>query len=146
MYFLFLKCRKTDWPSWNGKTSNTNECFVWWSIKKNVEEEEEKRAEEEAKKKTEEETKKKAEEEAKKKAAVEAKKKAEDQAKKKADEASLKKKADTVKNNSHMPVAKKRLTYKEDVELSPSSSSSSQLSDESDSEDTQKDMFKESSG
>ncbi|KAK4030935.1 hypothetical protein OUZ56_024360 [Daphnia magna] len=93
--------------------------------KKKVEEQAKKKANEQTKKKAEEETKKKAEEQAKKKAEEQAKKKAEEQekkedeeqAKKEAEEASLKKKADTVKNNSHMPVAKKRLTYyNEDVE------------------------------
>ena len=54
-------------------------------------------------------------------------------------------KKNTVKNNCHVPVAKKRLTYKEDVEPSTSSSSSSQLNDENDS-DNQKVVFKESSG
>ncbi|KAK4020501.1 hypothetical protein OUZ56_002469 [Daphnia magna] len=114
--------------------------------KKKAEEQAKKKANEQAKKRAEEVTKKKAEEQAKKKAEEQEKKEAEQQAKKEAEEASLKKKADTVKNNSHMPVAKKRLTYyNEDVEQSHSLSSSSQLNEESDA-DTQKDLFEESSG
>ncbi|EFX64091.1 hypothetical protein DAPPUDRAFT_118553 [Daphnia pulex] len=103
--------------------------------KKKAEEKAKKKANEQVKKKAEEETKKKAEEQAKKKAEEQEKKEAEEQAKKEAEEASLlKKKADTVKNNSHMPVAKKRLTYNEDLN-----------EDEESDADTQKDMFDESS-
>ncbi|XP_045022819.1 stress response protein NST1-like [Daphnia magna] len=101
--------------------------------KKKVEEQAKKKANEQTKKKAEEETKKKAEEQAKKKAEEQKKKEDEEQAKKEAEEASLKKKADTVKNNSHMPVAKKRLTYYNE-----------DLNEESDA-DTQKDLFEESS-
>ncbi|XP_045022801.1 regulator of nonsense transcripts 2-like [Daphnia magna] len=101
--------------------------------KKKANEQAKKKAEEETKKKAEEQAKKKAEEQAKKKAEEQEKKEAEEQAKKEAEEASLKKKADTVKNNSHMPVAKKRLTYYNE-----------DLNEESDA-GTQKDLFEESS-
>lgn len=107
-----------------------------------TEEESKKSTEEVSREKAKEEEKKKAEEQSKKRAEEESMRKAEAESMKKAVEAS-KKKDKALKKCGHQPTAKKRLTYTEDVQQSPSPSP---IDDEDDSSDKQKDMFKDTSG